>query len=58
MLRAERQCDDLLRQAAEVLRQVPAFALHYPRDYSGNLRLRDTVLTHLASLPPAYAHLA
>ena len=41
---------DLLRQAAGVLRQVPAFALHYPRDYAGNAGLRQTVLAHLAGL--------
>lgn len=40
----------LLAQAASVLRRVPAFALHYPRDYAANPALLETLIAHAASL--------
>lgn len=42
----------LLRQAAEVLRRVPAFALRYPRDYAGSARLTGLLEQHIAGLAP------
>ena len=52
-LAAGGQTAQMLRQAAQVLHQVPAFGLHYRRDYATSAALLDTLLGHAADLSTA-----
>lgn len=45
------QTRHLLAQAATVLRQVPAFSLRYPRDYTANQQLVEQLLGHINTAP-------